>query len=303
MKRLTVAAAVMLGCPLFIVSGVSKPQSQDAVTEEKTVVFAVWPAIKWQNRETPLFDSIVVLNDGRLETPPNHWESEPWTVPAMELFNKTYFAPGRRYSMLSHGAVHGSATVKEIGGVGCMDLMAKVEPSQPLPKDRMLLAASSPETLGLHPNRDRPVTTEDRSAFVHVASNIFKSKIAWPPPASSVKIDDLQSISLSADLPNALVGTVTVTLKKSIHHLFLLALKKDQEYIAEASSYFEAVDYEDQGYDDVDSETFADHLDLNHDGVDEIITMREHGDGRYYFVYQRQNGKWEEVYQGGGGGC
>jgi hypothetical protein len=47
----------------------------------------------------------------------------------------------------------------------------------------------------------------------------------------------------------------------------------------------------------------VEHLDLNNDGFDEIITMTHYYESWDYAVYEKRNGRWQAAYKGGGGGC
>ena len=48
---------------------------------------------------------------------------------------------------------------------------------------------------------------------------------------------------------------------------------------------------------------FVDQLDLDGDGVSEVIAEGHYYESNDYFIYKKQRGQWRSVYQGGGGGC
>jgi hypothetical protein len=301
MTRSSLALAVA-SC-LLIAAGSSYAQ-KSAPSSTDTVVFAVWPAQKGKTPDTPLLDPIVVVNGKQFRKPPEYDDSTDAKKQVSEAefarFNKEYYSHGQVYPLLIHGNAAGSVTVEKQTSISCIDHMASVRLSLSLQEHHLGLATSSMTGFGVHPDRDREVTEEDRSAFLDVAAAYFRRK-GINLPAGNIKIDRLYSVSLSADTPNELIGSVTGRQKSAIHHLFLLALKTDRGYVTDFSSYHVAKDVVDHT-DDV-SEGFVEHLDLDNDGFDEIITMSHYYESWDYAILRRENGQWKVVYQGGGGGC
>ena len=48
---------------------------------------------------------------------------------------------------------------------------------------------------------------------------------------------------------------------------------------------------------------FVDQVDIDGDGVAEVIAGGSYYESNDYIIYKRQAGSWRPVYQGGGGGC
>ena len=48
---------------------------------------------------------------------------------------------------------------------------------------------------------------------------------------------------------------------------------------------------------------FVDQVDLDGDGVAEVIAEGFYPESNDYIIYKRRQGRWVSVYQGGGGGC
>lgn len=48
---------------------------------------------------------------------------------------------------------------------------------------------------------------------------------------------------------------------------------------------------------------FVDQLDIDGDGVAEVIAGGSYYESNDYIIYKKQAGTWRPVYQGGGGGC
>lgn len=294
-KRPTLFPLIPLTPLLLLVIGTSL-SGQTPKTADKTALFAIWPAEKGKTPDAPLLDPIVVLSGMRFQaTPDGHTLDRVW-----DAFQKTHYEAGKKYPVLIAGSADGTATVQEATSISCVSLMATVALSRPLPDDRVRLAASSLTRLGVHANRDPEVTKQDRARFLDLASAYLKEKGVTVAP-SRVKINGLYSISLRADAPDALVGSITYETKSSIRHLFLLANKVERDYEIDLANYRVAKDVEDHT-DDVD-EDFVDHVDLDKDAYDEIITMMHYYESWNYNIYRKENGKWKLVYNGGGGGC
>ena len=52
-----------------------------------------------------------------------------------------------------------------------------------------------------------------------------------------------------------------------------------------------------------DGEDFVDELDLDGDGIGEVITQVSGSESWEYAIYKRRAGRWQAIYKGGGGGC
>ncbi|MGH9600890.1 MAG: hypothetical protein ACRD24_00760 [Terriglobales bacterium] len=56
-------------------------------------------------------------------------------------------------------------------------------------------------------------------------------------------------------------------------------------------------------FDDHQQRALVDHLDLDGDGVDELIVRMEGYEDWQYGIYKKEKKRWKLVYTGGGGGC
>ena len=106
---------------------------------------------------------------------------------------------------------------------------------------------------------------------------------------------------LARELPNVFVGSAYLKQKTAIYELFFVMNDDGKKMEVARSSYHRATDVED-GTDSKD-ETFVSHLDLDGDGIDEIITTSYYYESWDYTIYGFQNGSWKAVYSGSGGGC
>lgn len=129
----------------------------------------------------------------------------------------------------------------------------------------------------------------------------FLTRQGLAASSSAIKLRNLRSTKLAEGRPDALIGSITFREKSAVHNLFLVAEYKGEQWDLAISSYHVSKDPED-GTDNVE-ENFIDQLDLDADGVDEIVTISGYYESWDYTIYKAQQGTWKKVYQGGGGGC
>ncbi|HXR10445.1 MAG TPA: hypothetical protein VN792_06690 [Candidatus Acidoferrales bacterium] len=75
----------------------------------------------------------------------------------------------------------------------------------------------------------------------------------------------------------------------------------DEKAIPALASYHHWKDVDDGT--DSEYETLLSHLDVDGDGIDEIVTTSYYYESWKYTIYKFQNGAWQSVYTGSGGGC
>ena len=285
---------VSMGAPLVF----SQTQSKHAI------IFAVWPAEKGKKPDQPLIDPVVMLDGAQLHKPPVYSYADQKASDAVfDRFEKKYYASGRKYPLFLGGNETSTLTVVEPTDFTCVSNMAVVRFSVPLSKPEMALAATSTQGLGLHSDWRQPVTDDQRSAFQETANGFLGQKGVHGVLLPAIKIDELYSTKLGVDRPRSLIGSVTVKGKSAIRHLFLVATETEKEgqYVLPIASYNISKDLED--HTDNVVESFVGQLDLDNDGVDEIVTITSYYESWAYTIYKEKQGKWEKVYQGGGGGC
>jgi hypothetical protein len=92
-----------------------------------------------------------------------------------------------------------------------------------------------------------------------------------------------------------LIGTLDLTLGETRHTAFLIAtFRSTVELIHHDNSS------DPDGKDSI-RERFVDQLDLDHDGVDEVVTDLTDYESEASVIYKRQGAAWVEVWSGGEG--
>jgi hypothetical protein len=306
-------AALLIGlccASLSILAPTSERAQQSGpyptVKRNPPIVFAVWPAKTGPDYshapDSPLIDPIAVIDGGEFHNIPgfdSHNEKE--RDAADERFEANYYRAGFPLALFIHGAAAGTAKVKEAVGVSCICSTATVALSTALSRGELGLAVSEWEQPRLHPDRDRPVTLADKMRFRDAAIRFLTRKGATRSDASGVQVSGVRSIFLGRDLPNVVVGSAFLKQKIAMYELFFVMNDDGKKMEIALSSYHRATDLEDGT--DSKQETFVSHLDLDGDGIDEVITTSYYYESWDYTIYRFQKGSWMAVYSGSGGGC
>ena len=286
--------AVLLATALL---AIHFPQNAEGPKGE-AVLFAVWGPREVTPPRDLVLDPIARIKGAVFADP---LLEEKDREAASSNFEKTYFVPGKTYSLLFGGSEFGSITVEKAEVVGCEGQTATAKASKSTPLGLDALAVTTLGGIRTHENWRHVASDEQRSMFIRLASDYLKEHGAETSTPEKIKIPSLRATRLKRDGPDTLIGNVILEEKTKIHDLFLVVevqLEKAQPIIA---SYHVSNDPEDRT--DRQQERFLDQVDLNADGTDEIVTMSGYYESWDYAIYQEQNGEWKLAYKGGGGGC
>lgn len=260
----------------------------------------------WQGPEQPVY--VVTQN--------SYGEDFGGTTPrfgdliAIEIFNpkarsaedQSAYRPGERLALFAQGHKTGEVTVKKIANFQCDSSAALVSPDQGfhLRKDAKVLASNS-RSIRPHANYQRRLDAEDRKYAVQLAMNEFRKHGVPAGMASDVKIDQLIVTKIDDSNNQFLVGSLWVQTKSALHEVFLIGKIGASSATAELVQYNKSSDLT-EGTDREDY-VFVDQLDLDGDGVDEIVVELRGYEEEEFDIYKRYGGSWREVHDGGVGGC
>jgi hypothetical protein len=116
-------------------------------------------------------------------------------------------------------------------------------------------------------------------------------------PAALLKkitVTNLTAVDLYRDGNPQFIGSFRIEQDEKAYLLFLIVGKRGAAYKIEIQRY-------DQGLES--GEDFVDQLDLDGDGIGEVITEVSGYESWGYAIYKKRAGRWKRVYKGGGGGC
>jgi hypothetical protein len=275
--------------------------AQQQVPSQSTIIFVVTPAEKGKEPPSPTIDPLVVIEGAALKKPLEYsYDNQKESDAKFGEFEKSYYRPGRTYPLLMGGSAAGVLTVEKPIYFSCSSNMAAVKLPVVIPEHEMALAATSSQGLGLHAKWRRHATPEQRAVFLKLAAIYLQQDGVAEAPIPAMKIDSLDATKWRADGPDSLIGNLTLKNASGIHHVFLVATKTGDNYSMALTSHHVARDEDDAS---MTEESFVDQLDLDNDGVDEIVTIFTYYESWDYAIYKLLNGSWQKVYQGGGGGC
>ena len=222
-------------------------------------------------------------------------------------FAASYYRPGRMYRVLAGGAEVGTAKVENETSLGCVSLAARVDVTPPRsqrdPSRLRVLAIGSLSVAPQKPVRRNLTDAEEKAMWRlarrelrkrHVSASLFKGLEGW----------NFISADLNHDGRRDVIGSFEVNEEKARikHRLFLIAMGDDAGgYRADYVWYFRFLESVDEG--STETIELVDTIDLDEDGIDEVIVSDRGYEGNEYEILKRVGGKWREVYGGGGSGC
>jgi hypothetical protein len=256
-----------------------------------TVVFAVR---KYESSVT--MEPVVIYKRGAFSKPPIDNEA------GAGAFVRGYFRAGRQYRLISGGGEAGTVTVRKNMEPGCVGLVAEVgvETQVRLGGQVQALATDS-TTLARAPGLRRAPTDAERARAVELARAAFSKNGVAAALSAKLEVVNLTATDLDRDGKFELIGSFRVEKKEETapdaFTLFMI-FEPEGESLKAALVWFH------HGYEgEYADRHFVDQLDLDGDGIGEVIVEGSYYESNDYIVYKKQQGHWRGVYQGGGGGC
>jgi WD40 repeat protein len=155
----------------------------------------------------------------------------------------------------------------------------------------------------------RAATAAERSSFLRHAREVLRGRGVPAGALASIRVvadegAEVEVIDLDRDGTPELVGTVESGASGSQHNLLLIVSSDPGATRPVLVSYHRSA-AEIGGNQSHETEQFVDHMDIDGDGVDEVIATKAQYEGMYYVIFKRSGSarEWSMVYRGGGGGC
>jgi hypothetical protein len=220
---------------------------------------------------------------------------------ARRRFAETYYRPGQKYSLFSRGSEVGTATVKKLNACDAMAAEVEVNSPERITNSDEGVLTMSPGAPLLKAAERRDATDAEGAALLKLVQPYYRRRGIDVPEiggvASWVRATDLDGDGLAE-----LVGFFA-TGAKSQHTLFIIAEPRGKSFKAALVLFHPSMD---KWGDDGRHQQFVDAVDLDGDGVFELLTSgndpRSTNDFTY-IVYKKQGGRWRSVYVGGGLKC
>ena len=262
-----------------------------APQDEGTVIFSV---TKYGN-EPAFVEPIVIIRGGKYIAPP---VDGPESV--TKKFTETFFHPGRRYRVVFGGGDAGTLSVVKEIEPGCIGLTAEVQlqTSARIGGQVEALAVSS-DDIGRGESFRRAPTEEERAAALTIARRIYVQRRVTAALIKKMSTVNLTAIDLERDGKAELIGSFQIRDAKYISYDLFVIFEATA-----AGNYKAALSWYNRGDEEnYESRRLGDAVDLDGDGIAEVIVENSYYESNDYVIYKRQGVNWRPIYTGGGGGC
>lgn len=264
-----------------------------------TVIFAV---SKYETGVT--MEPVVIYSRSVYTKPPIDGDEA-----TIKNFVGEYFKPGRQYRVLSGGGEAGALTVKQYQEPGCVGLTADVtvNTSARLGGNVQALATNS-SIIGRKSASRRAPTDIERVFALMQAQAAYANNRVGAALVKKMEVVNLTATDLDGDGNFELVGSFRVDRKTATaedsYTLFLITTPVTDYTQQSTQTGKPALAWFHHGGEaDFEERHFVDQVDIDGDGVAEVIAGGGYYESNDYIIYKKQAGSWRPVYQGGGGGC
>ncbi|PYS76907.1 MAG: hypothetical protein DMF66_12155 [Acidobacteria bacterium] len=273
-------------------AAVQTPARRAAAGGGDTVVFAVS-----KSEAGVTMEPVVIYRRGTFVKPPIE-DSEA----AANAFVKEYFRAGRQYRLLSGGGEAGTVTVVKYAEQGCTGLNAEVtaQTSARLGGQVQALAVSS-ATIGRQTGSRRAPTDAERASALTLARAAYTKNGLGAALVKKMEVGNLTATDLDGDGNFELVGSFQIennTGQAENSYTLFMIFEPEGGGFKPALTWFHR-----GGEGDSAARGLVDQVDLDGDGVAEVVVGGIYYESNDYVIYKKRQGRWVSVYQGGGGGC
>lgn len=209
---------------------------------------------------------------------------------------------GGRYALFMGGERRGDVKVKKVVPLQCDSSAAKVSthPAVHLSTSTMALATNA-DGIRPHLNMQRNADETERAYARQLTIEEFRKHGVPDRLAKNLHIGNLVVTEVENHGPKVLIGSLSIKANGARHEIFLIGRVTSSTPATELARYHKTTDLEDGK--DSQNVQFVDQLDLDNDGIDEVVTEVTGYESEGFEIYKRQNGLWRRVWVGGQGGC
>jgi hypothetical protein len=262
----------------------------------------------WQGPNKPVY--VVTQNHYAEGFTPDGETARFSDLVAIEIYNPTPrkanqevdYKVGEQIGLFLGGQQQGKVKIEKVLPFQCDSNAAVLSADAKLKWDEgMMGLATNASGIAGHANARREASAAEKEAATQLAMAEFRKH--GVPETLAAKIQFFQAIvtKFDANGPKSLIAYVFIKTTAAVYEVFLIAKLEGSAPTAEFSRYHLMKDVED-GMDSEDYR-FVDQLDLDGDGVDEIVIEVHYYESEEFRILKRVNGSWTRVHVGGQGGC
>jgi hypothetical protein len=268
--------------------------------QEETVFFVV-SGEESEPGQPPKYsmDALAVLRGGKYVSPMDEYDDK-----SERRFADKFYKAGKKYRLLFGGGHAGTATVESWQeGCNAIHSSIKVESSANI-HGRIYGLATNSDSLGKKETSRRALTATEREALMSLVKSIYRRNKTSNALLRSLKVNNLTATDLNGDGRFEVIGDFEISLNANStegarRDLFLIATPSGAGYRAELA-YFQSYKM-DSGFGR--GSGFLDQLDMDGDGIAEVVTIDQGFDAYGYSIYKKQRGTWRRIYSGTGDAC
>ncbi len=301
----------LLIVPLALLSSSVNSAVKTQANQPSGVVFVVFG--EKARGVSPSMEPILILNGGKLSEPVSGGSDGD----EIKRFSNEHYRKGARYRVLFGGAEAGTATITQSSiNEECFRTGAEItlQTDAKLNNNVMALATDS-KSLGLAASeRSRRAPTQaERAQALELARAAYKQKGVAAAMLPTMEVVNLTAIDLDRDGKAELAGSFVASKRtrgQERYAVFLLATPEGSNYRTAFSNFNKVTEKDMMSGASINAvngglyvERLVDHLDLDNDGTSELITTSTGLEGVTYYIYKRQNGAWNKVYEFGNYRC
>lgn len=296
----SILTAALLLSSLLIGRAAATKSHQEA-DGKATILFVVYAPLPENSFMVPF----VIIEQGQFKQPIAGDSDEA----ELSRFAGAYYSKGHKYRVLFGGGEAGSLTVKESNkdkecSRSGADVMLRTQAK--LNRNVMALATNSASLGGSKSTRRSP-TAAERAALMPLVRAAYKQKGVPSALLGGLMTINLTALDLDNDGKSELIGSFVVKKQKgdaARYALFLFAEPQGNTYRTTVLQYDRFTDKDLMSGADLTAiengvylERLVDALDLDGDGASEVVTVRDGLEGDGYFIYKKQDGKWNKAYE------
>ena len=258
---------------------------------------------------------------GAMMEPIALWEGNRFTAPPspdpsisdvrkdgrLNAFITRYLSPGRTYRLLFGGGVAGTVAVTGKPEVPEIVRRPKVrlQTRERIAGQVMALATDARTAGTTNGSTRRAPTPAERAQALALARAAYRRRGLSPALVSRMAVRNLTAVDVDGDQKAEMIGSFMIEVRARAdvpgpeHALFLVAEPNRNGYRAALEWYHRGEEVT------VRRRKLVDVLDLDGDGMSEIIAHTLYYESWDFAIYQKKRGRaatWRTVYQGGGGG-
>ncbi len=263
-----------------------------------------------------LIEPFAYITNGQLSKLPNETDSGGITDAHLSQFEKDYYSNHKKYTLYTGGKVGGSIEVTRTAfDIQCESLAAEANASPAAAISGMRMGLASNVTFKVLDYTRRAPTDDEKATMLKLANNAYMDNKLSASVAKTSKISNLTAIVGKSG--TILIGSFYAEESTTVHPydqdghpvaetipeddvsaVFIIAEKAGDGPYKVTFTWFHTGS--DESRETLD---LVDVLDMDGDGVPEIVTE----DGGYedvsYHVYRKENGTWVDYFENAGGGC